>query len=156
MYTHIPTLTLVRLVDASLYINPKNHVKIIHAMHTHTIIMRACSCASQSDIYIYIYYMHAHTRIQITLACVFMKDMHHDHVTTIQLGLPQRLGIPLDKMQRFILGVRDRMLDNPYHNWTHIFDVTQTVRYRVYTSACMHIHLLHGWMVEKRLCSWLS
>ena len=42
-----------------------------------------------------------------------------------QLGILQRLGIHTDKMKRFILAVRDRMLDNPYHNWTHIFDVTQ-------------------------------
>jgi len=45
----------------------------------------------------------------------------------MELNLPEDLGIPIEKMKRFILGVRDRMLDNPYHNWTHIFDVTQTV-----------------------------
>ena len=44
----------------------------------------------------------------------------------LQLDLPARVGISVDKLQRFIIGVRDRMLDNPYHNWFHIFDVTQT------------------------------
>lgn len=43
-----------------------------------------------------------------------------------QCGLPESVGISVDKMKRFIIGVRDRMLDNPYHNWFHIFDVTQT------------------------------
>mmetsp|Transcript_76036 Transcript_76036/g.204012 ORF Transcript_76036/g.204012 Transcript_76036/m.204012 type:complete len:515 (+) Transcript_76036:88-1632(+) len=44
-----------------------------------------------------------------------------------ELNMLSRLRISEEKMQRFILAVRDRMLDNPYHNWTHIFDVTQTV-----------------------------
>ena len=42
-----------------------------------------------------------------------------------QLDILPKLGVSVGKMQRFILGVRERMLDNPYHNWTHIFDVTQ-------------------------------
>mmetsp|Transcript_43765 Transcript_43765/g.138318 ORF Transcript_43765/g.138318 Transcript_43765/m.138318 type:complete len:949 (-) Transcript_43765:52-2898(-) len=45
----------------------------------------------------------------------------------LEVGVHEKLGIPTDKMKRFILGVRDRMLDNPYHNWTHVFDVMQTV-----------------------------
>uniref|UniRef100_A0A7S1HN58 Phosphodiesterase n=1 Tax=Hemiselmis andersenii TaxID=464988 RepID=A0A7S1HN58_HEMAN len=49
-----------------------------------------------------------------------------------ECGIPENVGITTSKLQRFIIGVRDRMLDNPYHNWTHIFDVTQTT----YCLAC--------------------
>lgn len=45
----------------------------------------------------------------------------------IELDLPDRLGIHVDRLQRFILAVRDRMYENPYHNWMHVFDVTRTV-----------------------------
>eukprot|EP00286_Rhodomonas_abbreviata_P026452 CAMPEP_0181306350 /NCGR_PEP_ID=MMETSP1101-20121128/10249_1 /TAXON_ID=46948 /ORGANISM="Rhodomonas abbreviata, Strain Caron Lab Isolate" /LENGTH=945 /DNA_ID=CAMNT_0023412393 /DNA_START=482 /DNA_END=3319 /DNA_ORIENTATION=+ len=67
-----------------------------------------------------------------TLECDALSFTSDDLVHLIfeifmELGLPGELGIPIEKMQRFILGVRDRMLDNPYHNWTHIFVVTQTV-----------------------------
>lgn len=31
----------------------------------------------------------------------------------------------MDRLQRFILAVRDRMYENPYHNWMHVFDVTR-------------------------------
>jgi hypothetical protein len=44
----------------------------------------------------------------------------------VELYLAGRLQIPAFKLQRFILSVRDRMFDNPYHNFHHVFDVLQT------------------------------
>ena len=43
------------------------------------------------------------------------------------LHLPSRLNLKLPALQGFILAVRAHMLDNPYHNWHHAFDVTQTL-----------------------------
>jgi hypothetical protein len=45
----------------------------------------------------------------------------------LELDLPALLGVEVERLQRFILAVRSRMFDNPYHNWVHAFDVTQTV-----------------------------
>jgi len=66
-----------------------------------------------------------------TLECDALSFTADDlvHLTLeifLECGLPEKVGIPIEKLKRFIIGVRDRMLDNPYHNWTHIFDVTQT------------------------------
>jgi len=43
----------------------------------------------------------------------------------LEIGVHQGLGIETEKIQGFLLGVRDRMLENPFHNWAHVFDVTQ-------------------------------
>ena len=43
----------------------------------------------------------------------------------MDVGAHEKLGIETEKLQSFLLGVKDRMLENPYHNWTHVFDVTQ-------------------------------
>ena len=48
-------------------------------------------------------------------------------------GLVQRFKIPVPKLERFIMKVRDSYRDNPYHNFRHAFDVTQTV-YAVLTT----------------------
>jgi len=45
----------------------------------------------------------------------------------MELDLPSRCNIPVEKLQRFIVAVKERMFENPYHNWIHVFDVTQTV-----------------------------
>ena len=42
-----------------------------------------------------------------------------------EAGLPEE--VPLSCLKRLILAVREHMYDNPYHNWAHVFDVTQTL-----------------------------
>jgi len=42
-------------------------------------------------------------------------------------GLPEELAADVGRVQRFILAVRESMYDNAYHNFYHVFDVTQTV-----------------------------
>ncbi|KAJ1471739.1 hypothetical protein T484DRAFT_1639619 [Baffinella frigidus] len=42
-------------------------------------------------------------------------------------GLPDELAANVGRVQRFILAVREGMHDNAYHNFYHVFDVTQTV-----------------------------
>jgi hypothetical protein len=42
-------------------------------------------------------------------------------------GLPAELSEDLARVRRFILAVRESMYDNAYHNFYHVFDVTQTV-----------------------------
>ncbi|KAJ1464983.1 hypothetical protein T484DRAFT_3640532, partial [Baffinella frigidus] len=42
----------------------------------------------------------------------------------VSAGLPT--GLAEDRVRRFILAVRASMLDNPYHNFYHVFDVMQT------------------------------
>jgi hypothetical protein len=44
----------------------------------------------------------------------------------VELNLAGRLGIPVFKFQKFIISVRSRMFDHPYHNFHHVFDVLQT------------------------------
>mmetsp|Transcript_48086 Transcript_48086/g.120215 ORF Transcript_48086/g.120215 Transcript_48086/m.120215 type:complete len:345 (+) Transcript_48086:3-1037(+) len=44
----------------------------------------------------------------------------------IALGFPNKVNISVMKLKKFILCVRTCMFDNPYHNWFHAFDVTQT------------------------------
>ena len=43
----------------------------------------------------------------------------------MQWQINLELPVPLTSIQTFILQVRGRMLDNPYHNWHHVVDVTQ-------------------------------
>mmetsp|Transcript_63738 Transcript_63738/g.152430 ORF Transcript_63738/g.152430 Transcript_63738/m.152430 type:complete len:542 (+) Transcript_63738:191-1816(+) len=45
----------------------------------------------------------------------------------IALELPPELFITVTTIRNFILAVRELMFDNPYHNFTHVVDVTQTV-----------------------------
>jgi len=42
----------------------------------------------------------------------------------VSVGLPA--GLAAERVRRFILAVRAAMLDNPYHNFYHVFDVMQT------------------------------
>jgi hypothetical protein len=42
-----------------------------------------------------------------------------------QMELDTTLRIPIASMKLFILSVRARMIDNNYHNWNHVVDVTQ-------------------------------
>jgi hypothetical protein len=42
----------------------------------------------------------------------------------VSAGLPA--GLAEDRVRRFILAIRASMLDNPYHNFYHVFDVMQT------------------------------
>jgi len=42
----------------------------------------------------------------------------------VSAGLPA--GVGAESVRRFILAVRASMLDNPYHNFYHVFDVMQT------------------------------
>ncbi|KAJ1471972.1 hypothetical protein T484DRAFT_1976485 [Baffinella frigidus] len=42
----------------------------------------------------------------------------------VSAGLPA--GLAEDRVRRFILAVRASMIDNPYHNFYHVFDVMQT------------------------------
>ena len=42
-------------------------------------------------------------------------------------GLPEELAADVGRVRRFILAVRESMYDNAYHNFYHVFDVTQTV-----------------------------
>jgi len=44
----------------------------------------------------------------------------------LELGLDTKLEIPIPKLKAFIMAVRYSMFSNPYHNWEHAFDVTQT------------------------------
>ena len=48
-----------------------------------------------------------------------------EFLKSMQLGLDQELNISLDNVQAFILTVKNRMLDNHYHNWKHVVDVAQ-------------------------------
>ena len=41
-------------------------------------------------------------------------------------GLPDELAADVGRVRRFILAVRESMYDNAYHNFYHVFDVTQT------------------------------
>jgi len=42
-------------------------------------------------------------------------------------GLPAELAADVGRVKRFILAIRESMYDNAYHNFYHVFDVTQTV-----------------------------
>lgn len=46
----------------------------------------------------------------------------------LSLRLPPNLSITVQTLRHLILAVRELMFDrNPYHNWAHVADVTQTV-----------------------------
>ena len=45
--------------------------------------------------------------------------MYHD------LGIVRAWKIPRTTLKMFLLGVRERYQDNPYHNFKHCFCVTQ-------------------------------
>jgi hypothetical protein len=49
---------------------------------------------------------------------------HLAMVMFVSAGLPA--GLAENRVRRFILAVRASMLDNPYHNFFHVFDVMQT------------------------------
>ena len=44
------------------------------------------------------------------------------------------------KMQRFLVAVKDRMLENPFHNWLHVFNTTQVPFFHTYTLKHKHTH----------------
>eukprot|EP00026_Physarum_polycephalum_P003982 Phypoly_transcript_03999.p1 GENE.Phypoly_transcript_03999~~Phypoly_transcript_03999.p1 ORF type:complete len:436 (+),score=82.46 Phypoly_transcript_03999:938-2245(+) len=50
-----------------------------------------------------------------------IKNMFED------FGLMERFQIPVANLERFILSVRDHYQSNPYHCFTHAFDVMQTI-----------------------------
>eukprot|EP00292_Cryptomonas_paramecium_P024835 CAMPEP_0113716506 /NCGR_PEP_ID=MMETSP0038_2-20120614/33937_1 /TAXON_ID=2898 /ORGANISM="Cryptomonas paramecium" /LENGTH=145 /DNA_ID=CAMNT_0000644055 /DNA_START=18 /DNA_END=451 /DNA_ORIENTATION=- /assembly_acc=CAM_ASM_000170 len=43
----------------------------------------------------------------------------------VQVDLDQLLELPA--LRNFVVNVKNRMRDNPYHNWYHVVDVAQTV-----------------------------
>ena len=49
----------------------------------------------------------------------------HSVSCLMQLDIPSRVKVPVEKLKKFILVVRSCMFDNPYHNWFHAIDVTQ-------------------------------
>lgn len=55
----------------------------------------------------------------------------------VSLNLPELLKTPVERLQKFILAVMGRMRNNPYHNWFHVFDVTQTVYVLAINSGLM-------------------
>ena len=58
----------------------------------------------------------------------------------LEQDFPTKVGVSVEKLQKFILCVRSCMFDNPYHNWQHAFDVTQT-------TYCMALH----WEMDRTL-----
>jgi hypothetical protein len=58
------------------------------------------------------------TTLPSDVLCHLAMDMF------VSAGLPA--GLAEDRVRRFILAVRASMLDNPYHNFYHVFDVMQT------------------------------
>jgi hypothetical protein len=58
------------------------------------------------------------TTLSTDILCHLAKEMF------VSAGLPA--GLATDRVSRFILAVRASMLDNPYHNFYHVFDVMQT------------------------------
>ena len=55
----------------------------------------------------------------------------------VQLELDQRLRITRRTIRDFVAVVRRRMPRNPYHNWRHVADVTQTAYALASTSGLM-------------------
>ena len=43
------------------------------------------------------------------------------------MNLPSRLGLGRSAIYEMVCNVQRLMLDNPYHNWYHAVDVTQTL-----------------------------
>ncbi|KAJ1472667.1 hypothetical protein T484DRAFT_3411402 [Baffinella frigidus] len=58
------------------------------------------------------------TTVPMDVLCHLAMEMF------VSAGLPA--GLAEDRVRRFILAVRASMLDNPYHNFYHVFDVMQT------------------------------
>jgi hypothetical protein len=58
-------------------------------------------------------------------------------------GLPEELAEDVGRVQRFILAVRESMYDNAYHNFHHVFDVTQTMS--VIARRTGTFHRLNAW-----------
>ena len=57
-----------------------------------------------------------------------MEDDDLLHLTLAMftdVGAHERLGIETEKLQGFLVAVKDRMLENPFHNWLHVFHTTQ-------------------------------
>jgi len=60
--------------------------------------------------------------------CFSRDDLCHLALEIFEAaGLPAELAEDLERVRRFILAVRESMYDNAYHNFYHVFDVTQTV-----------------------------
>lgn len=84
-------------------------------------------------------------------ASAFSEDdlMHLVMEVFVRLRLDKRLDIPKTKLRRFIMCVRHHMLENPYHNFTHVSDVVQVrrkqhllcVRARVPAFVCPMSHV---------------
>ena len=53
----------------------------------------------------------------------------------VSAGLPA--GVDAESVRRFILAARASMLDNPYHNFYHVFDVMQTTNALATSSGTM-------------------
>jgi len=53
----------------------------------------------------------------------------------VSAGLPT--GVDAESVRRFILAARASMLDNPYHNFYHVFDVLQTTNALATSSGTM-------------------
>jgi len=45
----------------------------------------------------------------------------------LEQDFPSKVNVSVEKLKKFILCVRSCMFENPYHNWFHACDVTQTV-----------------------------
>jgi len=66
--------------------------------------------------------------MELDPACFSSDDLCHLALEIFQAaGLPEELASDVGRVQRFILAVRESMYDNAYHNFYHVFDVTQTV-----------------------------
>mmetsp|Transcript_110571 Transcript_110571/g.165527 ORF Transcript_110571/g.165527 Transcript_110571/m.165527 type:complete len:286 (-) Transcript_110571:837-1694(-) len=78
-------------------------------------------------------------------ASAFSEDdlMHLVLEVFVRLRLDKRLDIPKTKLRRFIMCVRHHMLENPYHNFTHVSDVVQVRRKHstccVYALVCLRL-----------------
>jgi hypothetical protein len=74
--------------------------------------------------------------ISMDPACFSRDDLCHLALEIFQeAGLPEVLVSDVGRVQRFILAVRESMYDNAYHNFYHVFDVTQTVNAFLQTSS---------------------
>eukprot|EP00960_Hanusia_phi_P070115 767240-Hanusia_phi.AAC.2 len=71
-------------------------------------------------------------RVLQSLECDALSFSSDDllHLTLeifLEQEFPKKVNVSEEKLKKFILCVRSCMFDNPYHNWFHAFDVTQTV-----------------------------
>ena len=59
---------------------------------------------------------------------LFSYILLYSHISyLLSQGLPDELIADKGRVKRFILAIRESMYDNAYHNFYHVFDVTQTV-----------------------------